>query len=229
MPAQILELIEKFDTFELVRDQIAAILAVESANQEALALAALPTPKDPRLWALRVFIERTKPHSEFQDVETGDQLDATPIVNVWFDESIIDLKRSNPVERQMTEGTFNLDVYACGIAEKDGATHIPGDERAARELHRAVRLVRNIVMGGAYTYLGMRGVVARRFVQSIKAFQPQIDDRAAQRVQGARLTLRVDFNEFSPQVQGEPFESLHVTVKRKETGEVYFAAKYPEV
>ena len=223
MPPLIDTLIDKFDTFELVRDQIAAILAVESANQQVLAPLAVPA-EDPRLWKLRVFIERTNPWSEFKD--KGPQLDTAPIVNVWFDESTVDLKRSNIVERQMTEGTFNVDVYGYGVSEASGATHIPGDERAARDLHRAVRLVRNILMAGAYTYLGMRGVVAKRFVQSIKSFQPPIDDRAANQVQAARLAFRVDFNEFSPQVQGEPFETLHVTVKRKETGEVYFAAKY---
>jgi hypothetical protein len=223
VPAKILELIDKVDTFELVRDEIAAILAVELANQQVLAPLALP-PEDPRLWQLRVFIERSNPWSEFQD--GGHQLDTPPIVNVWFDESSIDLKRSNVVERQMTEGTFNLDVYAYGVSEESGPSHIPGDERAARARDRGVRLVRNILMGGAYTYLGMRGVVARRYFQSIKTFQPQFDDRAAQRVQAVRLALRVEFNEFSPQVQGEPFELLHLTVKRKETGEVFFVAEY---
>lgn len=226
MPAQIETLIDKVDQFELVRDELAAILAVESAQQQVLALAALPTPLDPRLWKLRVFVERADPWSEFQDAQ--DQSDATPIVNVWFDESTIDLKRSNLVERQATEGTFNVDVYGYGIAEQTGpSTHIPSDERAARDVHRGVRLVRNILMAGHYTYLGMRGVVGRRYVQSIKSFQPTIDNRPVQGVHAARLALRVDFNEFSPQVQGQPFELLHVTVKRKETGEIYFAAQYP--
>lgn len=226
MAAKIDTLIDKFDNFELVRDEIAAILTLESENQQALALAA---SEDERLWKLRVFLERANPWSEFQDAH--DQLDATPIVNVWFDESTVDLKRSNLVERQGTDATFNVDVYGYGVSEEtldyEGElTHIPGDERAARDVHRAVRLVRNIMMAGAYTYLGMRGVVGRRYFQSIKSFQPQIDNRAVQHVQAARLALRVEFNEFSPQVQGQPFELLHVQVKRKETGELYFAAEY---
>lgn len=234
MPAIIDTLIDKFDNFELVRDEIAAILAVESESQQ---IAAALGGEDPRLWALRVFIERSNPWSEFQAAEstaTEEQVDATPIVNVWFDESAIDPKRSNQVERQTTEGTFNIDVYGYAVSEEaltagGDPTHIPGDEGAARARDRAVRLVRNILMAGAYTYLGMRGVVGRRQWQSIKTFEPQLEDRPVQRVRAARLALRVDFNEFSPQVQGQPFELLHLTVKRKETGEVYFAAQYPGV
>lgn len=226
MAAKIDTLIAKTDNFELVRDEIAAILTLESENQQTLALAA---GEDERLWKLRVFVERSNPWSEFQDEH--EQIDAAPVVNVWFDDSTIDLKRSNLVERQGTDGTFNVDVYGYGISEEtldyEGElTHIPGDERAAREAHRAARLVRNILMAGAYTYLGMRGVVGRRWFQSIKSFQLPLDDRAAQRVKGVRLALRVDFNEFSPQVQGQPFELLHVDVKRKETGQLYFAAEY---
>jgi hypothetical protein len=62
-----------------------------------------------------------------------------------------------------------------------------------------VRLARNIIMAGAYTYLGLRGLVWKRFPQSISMFQPQIENRAVQRVVGARLALQVHFNEFSPQ------------------------------
>ena len=48
-----LPLIDKLDTFEIVRDEIAAILATEIASQEALAAG----EPDPTLWRLRVFLE----------------------------------------------------------------------------------------------------------------------------------------------------------------------------
>lgn len=221
MAAKILELIDKKDNAWTIRDEIAAILALESAKQQELATAG---GKDPRLWALRVFIERSNPYAEFETAP--EQLDATPIVNVWFDSSSVQLGASDLVERQRLEGVFNIDVYGYGVSEESVTGHIPGDERAARELQRAVQLVRNIIHAGAYTYLGLRGTVARRYAQTITAFQPQIDGRTVQQVQAARIALRVEFNEFSPQVQGQPLELIFVSVKRKENGQLFFDVQY---
>jgi len=223
MPALITELIDKTDNSELVRDQIAAIIAVEAAAQEALATAA---GKDPRLWRLRTFLERSNPWSEFQE-DVADQADATPIVNVSFESASADMSASNVVERQKMAGSFNVDCYGYGLsaAEDDGG-HVAGDEAAALEAQRAVRLVRNILMAGHYTYLGMRGVVWKRWPQSVTAFQPAIDGRTVQQIVACRLVLQVEYSEFSPQVQGEELELISATVKRAETGEIYITADY---
>lgn len=227
MPAKILELIEKIDHSETVRDEIAAIIKLESENQQELA--ALES-KDPRLWDLRVFIERANPWSEFE--VAPDQLDGTPIVNVHFDTESIDLKGSGTVEQQTYDGVFNIDCYGYGVSadnpdeyDEDGG-HTPGDEEAAREAQRAARLVRNILMAGAHTYLGLRGIVGRRYVQSITAFQPPIDARPVQRICGVRIVLHVRYVETSPQVSGQPFETVFATALRLETGEIYFTALY---
>ena len=55
-------LIDKQDTFEIVRDQIAAILATEVASQMSKAVEA---EKDPALWKLRIFAERFNPFEEW--------------------------------------------------------------------------------------------------------------------------------------------------------------------
>ena len=52
------ELIDKQDNFEIVRDQIAAILVNEVASQMALATA---EAKDPEDWNLQIFTERSNP------------------------------------------------------------------------------------------------------------------------------------------------------------------------
>lgn len=220
MTAKILELIDKVDVSEVIRDQIAGILVVESANQQVLAAEATPTPKDPRLWALRVFVERSNPWAEYQDAPA--QLDATPIVNVSVDSGEYDRSASNVVERQKTAGTFNIDCYGYGISAAAGGGHDPGDARASLEAQRAYRLVRNILMSGQYTYLGLtRGVVGRRWPLRFQVFKPQAEDHNAIHVIGLRLQLEVTFNEFSPQVQGEPLETISAQLKRAETGEVY--------
>ena len=223
MPAQIQELIESADNFEIVRDKIAAILLLEQADQQAKALAALP-PKDPRLWALRIFTERSNPWAEFQD--TPDQIDATPIVNISVDQGTYDERASNVVERQKGEFVYNIDCYGYGVSAADGAGHIPGDAKAALESHRAFRLVRKILMSSYYTYLDLRGTVWKRFPQSFHVFQPKDDTRPTEHVVGVRLKLEVHMNEFSPQVQGETLEELNVEVKRGETGEIFFVETF---
>lgn len=226
MTAQIAELIDKVDGFEVVRDQIAAILLVEATEQMRLAAAAR---KDPKLWRLRVFSERSNPWDEFSSAPDRNAVEATaPIVNVCFDNCSFDRSASNVVERQRAIGVYHIDCYGYGLSADDGGSgHVPGDEDAALEAHRAVRLVRNILMAGAYTYLGMRGVVGRRFPESIQVFQPQIDGRAVQHVVAARITLQVEFNELSPQVQGQPLELVSVSVIRAETGELLLRADFP--
>lgn len=213
MPPQILELIDKVDNVEIIRDQIAAILVVELAHQETLS--GDPQPA--------VFTERSNPWDRVSPTPA-----TQPIINVWWDSSTFDESKSNVIERQKSETVYNIDCYGCSVSQDDGAAgHIPADERAAREAQRAVRLARNILMAGPYAYLGLRGLVWKRFPQTISLFQPQIDNRAGQRVVGARLALRVEFNEFSPQVAGEELETLMIDVFRKETGQLLLRAEYP--
>ena len=87
-------------------------------------------------------------------------------------------------------------------------------------------LVRNILMSAQYTYLGLRGLVWKRWPQSITVFQPQIEGQAVQNIRGARLAFEVGFNEFSPQYQPEVLELLSVNVERSETGEILLQADY---
>ena len=215
-------LIDKLDTFEIVRDQIGAILLAEVANQKALAAAAA---KDTRLWDLRIYSERSNPWADFVDPEV-DQIDLTPIVHVAFDRADADAKASTTVERQKLAGTYHVDCYGCGLSASEGAGHVAGDEKARLEAQRAARLVRNILMAGENTYLGLRGTVAKRWVATMEAFQPAIDDRAITHVAVMRLTFNVDFIETSPQVTGEALELISSGVKRAETGQLYFTADY---
>lgn len=218
----ITELIDKQDTFEVIRDQIAAILATEIANQ--MVIASNTPGKDLDDWKLRIFSERSNPWEQL----LNEQSDRCPIVNVWFDNSNFDPAASNIVERQKTEAVFNVDCYGYGISSDEaGGGHNPGDKEAAFEVHKALRLVRNILMAAEYTYLGLRGTVWGRWPQSITVFQPQLDGRQMQQIVGARLAFRVVFNEFSPQVTAETLELVSVDVMRTEDGEIVVEADYP--
>lgn len=213
-------LIDKEDNFEVIRDQIAAILVTEVASQTALATAA---GKDPALWDFKIFTERSNPWEQY----LNDFDDTTPIVNVWYDNSNFMPGKSTIVERQNAEAIFNIDCYAVANSSDDGASgHNPGDEEAAFAVQRVVRLVRNILMAAEYTYLGLKGVVWQRWPQNITIFQPQQDRGNARPVIAARIALRVSFNEFSPQISGDVIELISGTVKRAEDGQIVIEADY---
>jgi hypothetical protein len=83
-------------------------------------------------------------------------------------------------------------------------------------------------MSAHYTYLGLRGLVWKRWPTAITMFQPPSDNRQAQHVVAGRLALQVTFNEFSPQVTGETLETLSIEVFRAKTAELYLRADYPQ-
>lgn len=216
MPPKITALIDKLDTIELVRDQIAGILKVELEHQQTLTDTPMP----------RVFVERARPWGEYLAAPRC----AAPVINVWLDNANYDGASSNVVERQRADAVVNVDCYGFGASTDDGnpaGGHVPSDLMAALEAQRAVRLARNVLMSSHYTYLDMRGVVWKRWPQSVTFFQPQLDDRAAQSVHGARLAMMVQCNEFSPQYEGEILELISVEVKRTETGEILLQGEYP--
>lgn len=213
-------LIDKQDNFEIIRDQIASILVLETASQMALATAG---GKDPNDWKLRIFTERSNPWEQF----LNDQTDTSPLINVWFDNSNFNKSSSNIMERQKSESVFNIDCYGFGLSEDDPASgHKPGDREAAFEVQKALRLVRNILMAAEYTYLGMRGLVWLRWPQSITAFQPEINGQQIQQISGARIVFNVAFNEFSPQYVEETLEYLAIDVKRTEDGSIVLEVDY---
>ncbi len=221
-----LALIDKQDNFEIVRDQIASILAVETANQQQLADLA---GKDPSLWKLRIFVERNLPWGEFQALIVADE---SPLVNIWFDNTNYDKAGSNTNKRQKSVTTYNIDCIGFGIAADDvGGGFTPGDFAASENTQRAIRLVRNILMASENRYLQLRGVVGDVWPQSITVFPPEIDNTqrpsiTAQRIIGARIALMVTFDEFSPQFQGDALEVIGVTAKREGTNEIYYEAEY---
>jgi hypothetical protein len=213
LPAQLDALLSTRDNFEVVRDQIAAILKLELVHQGELGLTPVP----------RVFVERSSPWGPL--VESP--INLTPIINVWFDTETFDGAASNIVSRQRADGTFNVDAYGFGMSTEAGPGHEPGDLAAAFACQKTLRLVRQILMSAPYTYLGLRGLVGKRWPQTLGVFQPPIDARAAHHVVAGRLALAVQFNEFGPEIEAAVIETLAVEVFRETTGEVYLAARYP--
>lgn len=218
-------LIDKQDNSEVVRDQIVAILALEVANQKALATAA---GKDPDLWDFGVFTERSTPWEALFDESAEGVVSETPLVNVWYDSSNFPGDKGDTIERQKSDTIYNIDCYAAAVSANDrtGTGHTPGDLQASLNAQRVIRLVRNIIMAGENTYLQLRGTVWSRWFQSVNSFQPQLSDRPAIHVIGARMALAVGFNEFSPQTTPEDLETLVLAVSLDPAGKAIVDAEY---
>lgn len=213
-------LIDKQDSFEIVRDQIAVILNENQAEQQVLAIAA---SKDEKLWALRVYIERILPYEAFLAAPT----DFSPIVNVWYDSGSFDQGSGDVVSKQAHAATFNIDIYGHEEAKDVVAGGFtPGDEGAARTAQRGLRLCRNVLMAGQNVTLQLRPLVWQRWPQAITSFQPQLAADAVQRVVGIRLALRVTFNEFAPEITGEVIEEVRVDIHRASDGLLIAEADY---
>lgn len=225
MPTTLPSLIDKQDGFEVLRDQIALILFENQAAQQVLATAG---GKDPALWKLRVYTERANPWEEFLNAPEDANPDKSPIVHVWYESGTFDEARSGAVDRQVHAGIFNVDVYGWGLAaELASGGHLPGDREAALTAQRGARLARNILMAGENTYMQFRGVdnpapapaVWSRWITSISSFQPEQGGEAAHAIVGVRLALRVEFNEYAPQVEAEDvLEFVAVDIHRQSDG-----------
>ena len=216
----IASLIDREDNFEIVRNEVAAIIAMESVSQQALAVAA---GKAPALWALAVYIERSNPW----EMWLNDNADRTPVVNVWFDTDTFPGQRGNVISRQQADGVINIDCYGLGVsADNPSGGHLPGDRQAALTAQRALRLCRSIIMAGEYAYLNLRGIVGGRWPRSRTVFQPMQGDKPVQNVVGARMPLQVSYNEFAPQVVGEELETIFVTLERAEDDRLLAELQY---
>jgi hypothetical protein len=220
-----LPLIDKFDNFELVRNEIAAILAKETVNQQLLADAA---GKDPDLWKFDVFIERSRPWESL----TSSENPVFPVVNVWFDsENFAGNQSFNALLQTAEDGIFNIDIFTVAINKKSaGEGYITADRQAVLDRDRIVRLVRNILFsvppnntlpGEDYTFLNLKGIVGYRRIQSIKTFQPEYDKQAVT-VVTARVALAVKYIETSLEGPDQDLDLIQVDTITTDGGQVIF-------
>ncbi|MDD2778238.1 MAG: hypothetical protein PHI16_05070 [Methanocellales archaeon] len=217
-----LALINKQDTCEIVRDQIAAIIAIEMANQFELATAAAEDDEDiiPADWSASIYIERSHPIP----------IDYLPAINVSFDNDRFDNKNSNMIDRQRATGIFYIDCYA----KKDTTDAMSGDELTSRDADRLARLARNIIMSQEYTYLALgyrelgtgKNLVTRRYIPKREKLRPDMKQEGYENVVVCRLTLEVEYDELSPQVVMNDLELLIFSCKRESSAQIYFTAEY---
>jgi hypothetical protein len=161
----------------------------------------------------------------------GDQCGALPLVNVLFDNDNFSGKNSNKTERQRAVGTFYIDCYGS----KNKNKLMSGDESSSKESDRIGRLVRNIIMSAHYNSLGLgyaelgqgNNLVFSRQILKREKFLPDINNKSFENVVGTRLTLEVEYDEYSPQYEPTELDLLYVKcTKDSVTGQIYFEGNY---
>ena len=218
-----LGLIDKQDNFELIRDEIAAILAIETLNQQTLASGA---GKNPDLWKFDVFIERARPWEALSELEEP----IVPIVNVYFDSENFATDQSySSLKHTADPGIFNIDILTTALNVKNvGDGYETADRLATLEAQRLMRLIRNILFsvppdhtqpGQDYQFLNLRGIVGYRRIQSATVFQPDYKKQSVA-IGAARIVLAVKYIETALEGPYQNFELLQVTATTTENGQV---------
>lgn len=195
------------DTFEIVRDRIAEILAYETSSQQ---LQASNAGIDPSPYTYDVFVERGRPFERYIDGGS-----VVPIVNVWFNRDSYDEGRSNSTTRQLFNGDFYIDCYASSKSKASDSGHFSGDKLAIFNVHRVARIVRQVIMHPKYSRLGCENVWDR-YVTNREVFN--VDTGSNFNVAGARLTLNVSYNEVQRFVEPEIMESVYITLYHEPDG-----------
>jgi hypothetical protein len=223
MAARISTLIDSQDNVEVIRNQIASILALEESNQKTLALA---NNKNPNNWKFSVYTERNRLWEILSNVDGSENSEA-PLVNISYDTSLYDNKNSDLIYRRRVKSVYYIDCYA----HKNRMPNMTGDEATSKEAERIARLVRNIIMSAHYYQLalgyrelgtGNNIVFQRNIIKQEKLLPTDREGQVFENVTLARLTLEVDHDETSPQVELRDLDLLFFQCTKADDGRVYF-------
>jgi len=203
-------LLEKPDNVELIRDQLCAILKVETTAQHELAKGK-PDEADYRIG---IWKDKTRPWSLTEDSEKKKPF---PLVNVQLRGFKLDIPGGGQFGQKKYSATFHLDCYAHG----DFDTEEPDDTDSAVKAWKIGRVIRNIITSEHHAYLGLRGTVREYKITEGTTGDPRNEEQSAQSVTICRLILTVDYYEDAPQVEGVEFKEYNF-VTSSPNGEVLF-------
>ncbi len=196
-----------YSNFELIRSQIAFILADELAKQKELNVAALaleivkPEP-DPILIELyelniacipsKVWMERFRRPSE----------EDFPMLNVVFINAPLDELQSHST--QIGIDRYQIEVFQMARDSKEGAERVTGDVHASKKAQRLLALCRLILMDRNYESLGFPGLVGYRQVREISMAQPDTGTDNSFNAVGGKLDVLVKIGEYVTDLTGNP-------------------------
>jgi len=187
VPAKITDIIEVAN-FELIRDKIGEILALELANQANLA-----SDED---FNATVYIERFTPPNYTE----------CPMVNVVFTNVPYDY---SDIEVQRGKITYYIDVYSQAVTSPTKR----GDKTASLQLHKLIRAIRYILQSVEYHTLGFDDGVVLNVdkVSNIQISEPQNTQDGNGIILG-RLTVQILANESVTEIEGRAFEGSDTSI-----------------
>lgn len=193
------------DNIEIIRDQMAGIIALEMDKQYEMAI----DDDDPVAsdFLARVLVENDEPLNA-----GGDNVDIFPLINVSVDSrSLVD--GTSAVNYDKAQATVFVDCYQTG-----NNSGIFAGRKATIKAWKLARCVRRILRSDYYKYLRLRGVVSDVKIAKMKAGVPAMNDSAI-KVVLVRLSVDVVFDEAAPIVKGESLELIPVQIS-DENGQV---------
>jgi hypothetical protein len=207
MNANITTLLTEPDNIEKIRDRIAFILKLEFLNQ--CQKAKEQNFEDADDYNIGVYLERERP---WQLTENSEGKTPFPLVNIKLAGYRKENEPGSTVNNQKYIGDFIIDCYAQG--SPDNPDYFD-DTDAVLRAWMLGRKVRQVLMSGFYTYLGMRKIVRRREITEAGTGAPtdktgSIDESAVS-VTICRILFSVYFYEESPQAAGVEFEGISFT------------------
>lgn len=183
--------------FELIRDRIGQILAVEIANQSTLQTNTAINAE--------VYNERIVPF---------DKTDL-PAINVSFAMGDYSAKYANK-----TDGifTYNIDVYAKAKTKVNEL----GDVVSTSNLHKVIGIIQYVLSDARYnTLLFAPPSLSNTMVQSIKIADNKTDEQDATSMTMGRLIFNVNCNDFIVLKDAINLENSITSVKLAETNKGY--------
>jgi len=161
--------------FELIRDRIAQILALELANQAVL--------QSNTLFNGKVWVER---FIRFDKTEL-------PAINVYFSDASYD---HNTAITARGTNTYNIDLH-CSAKHENGSD---GDKLSMFKLQKLAGVIRAILEDPAYIRLDFaNGVIQHTSVSSLRVSEPSQEDSFL--ITSGRLVFTVLSNENTRDLQ----------------------------
>lgn len=199
MKLQANELLCEPDAIEVIRDEVAAILAVELDNQYRLAR----EEDDPHAddYNVSVYVDNDDVMQLVSDEETP-----FPFINVSLASAEVE-SGSTVVNRRRMSATFYIDAYATGnqIGTAEAASG------ASLKAWKLARFVRNILHAENYLNLNLKDVVQWRNIERYE--QGTVDaGQAAVRAKVVRMTLKVIYWDFVKVNEGLPLAQAEVEI-----------------
>lgn len=225
MSAKIDFLINKNDNFEIIRDEITAIIAAEQANQKKLSASSPIT--DETYFNFKIFSERLDPVNSLASDGEIDE-DNFPFINVWYNNSSLQSNsQTNGIQKYQSD--YNIDIYAVSKSKIDESGNVTNsDELSSKRVQRIVKIIRNILANQNYTQLNLPKVVSGRFIQNISMLPPDAE-RSLNNMSVARITLQVDHIETTGENQYNNVELIQAKCTQDKNGLItYFDIKIIE-